>query len=137
MTIGGGAISVVIDANGQLGTISSSRRFKTDIRDMGDVSERLMRLRPVTFRYKQAFTGGATPTQYGLIAEEVAEVFPDLVVRDNHGEAQTVQYYKVDAMLLNEVQNQHRQLEWQEAQIEAQQRQIARLLKRLENLEDR
>lgn len=103
---------------------------------MGDVNERLMRLRPVTFRYKQAFTGGSMPIQYGLIAEEVAEVFPDLVVRDHNGDVQTVQYYKVDAMLLNEVQNQHRQLEWQEAQIEAQQRQIDRLLERLENLED-
>jgi hypothetical protein len=129
-TTGGAAVSVVIDADGQLGTISSSRRFKTDIRDMGDVSDRLMQLRPVSFRYKQAFAGGTMPTQYGLIAEEVAEVFPDLVVRDANGEAQTVQYYKVDAMLLNEVQKQHRQ-------IEAQRMEIERLVDRLENLEER
>ena len=133
----GAAVSVVIDADGQLGTISSSRRFKTDIRDMGCVSDRLMRLRPVSFHYKQAFAGGAMPIQYGLIAEEVAEVFPDLVVRYATGEPQTVQYHKVDAMLLNEVQHQHRRLEWQAAQIEGQQRQIERLLERFENLEDR
>lgn len=62
-----------------LGTISSSRRFKKDIQDMGNASANLMRLRPVTYRYKQSFDDGSEPIQYGLIAEELAEVYPDLV----------------------------------------------------------
>ena len=70
------AVPVVIDSNGQLGTVSSSIRFKEDIHDMADASRRLLQLRPVTFRYTQAYSDGAKPIQYGLIAEEVAEVFP-------------------------------------------------------------
>jgi hypothetical protein len=71
--------AVVVDANGQLGTMSSSRRFKDDIQDMGDASSDLMKLRPVTFRYKQAQEDGSHPLQYGLVAEEVADVNPGLV----------------------------------------------------------
>ena len=74
-----GAVPVVIDANGQLGTTSSSRRYKEDIQDMGDASSGLLRLRPVRFRYKQAYRDGSKPVDYGLIAEEVAQVYPDLV----------------------------------------------------------
>jgi hypothetical protein len=70
---------VVIDSNGQFGTLSSSRRFKGDMEDMGASSHNLMRLRPVTFRYKQPFVDGFKPIQYGLIAEEVAQVYLDLV----------------------------------------------------------
>ena len=70
------AVPVVIDSNGQLGTVSSSRRFKEDIHDMGDASDPLLRLRPVTFRYKKPFADGQKPIQYGLIAEEVADVLP-------------------------------------------------------------
>ena len=77
---------------------------------MGGASAGLLELRPVTFRYTQAFTDGATPTQYGLIAEEVAEIYPDVVVYNDAGQAETVQYRKVNAMLLNEVQRQHRQI---------------------------
>ena len=105
------AVDVVIDGSGQLGTVSSSRRYKKDIQDMGRASAGLLDLRPVTFRYTQAFTDGATPTQYGLIAEEVAEIYPDVVVYNDAGQAETVQYRKVNAMLLNEVQRQHRQIE--------------------------
>ncbi len=72
---------LVNTSTGQLGVASSSRRFKEDIHDMSDASDGLMRLRPVTFRYKQPFDDGAKPIQYGLIAEEVAEVYPDLVAR--------------------------------------------------------
>src|SRR5262249_11821532 len=71
------AVDVVIDSNGQLGTINSSRRFKDDIQDMGTASSGLLRLRPVTFRYKKAYSDGSKPLDYGLIAEEVAAVFPD------------------------------------------------------------
>ena len=122
------AVAVVIDGNGQLGTVNSSRRFKEDIRDMGDMSSGLMRLRPVTYRYIQAYADGSKPIDYGLIAEEVAEVYPDLVVKTADGQVETVQYQKVNAMLLNEVQKQHRQ-------IEAQQREIEALLGRLAAIE--
>jgi len=71
---------------------------------MGDASDGLLRLRPVTFHYKKPYADGSKPIQYGLIAEEVAEVYPGLVVRGKDGQVETVQYYKLDAMLLNEVQ---------------------------------
>ncbi|MCC7240964.1 MAG: tail fiber domain-containing protein [Acidobacteria bacterium] len=108
-----GAIAVLIDSNGQLGTVSSSRRTKEDIRDMGDASAGLFRLRPVAFRYIQPYADGSKPLDYGLIAEEVAEVYPDLVVRDQAGEAETVQYHKLVPMLLNELQRQQREIERQ------------------------
>jgi hypothetical protein len=98
------AIKVLIDSAGQLGTVNSSRRVKDEIRDMGDASAGLLRLRPVTFRYTQ--TQAEARREYGLIAEEVAEVYPDLVVRSASGEVETVQYHKLVPMLLNEL---HRQ----------------------------
>jgi hypothetical protein len=98
------AIPVLIDSAGQLGTISSSRRFKEDIQDMGDASSGLMHLRPVTFRYQKPFADGSKPAQYGLIAEEVAEVYPDLVAHSADGQIETVKYQILDSMLLNEVQ---------------------------------
>jgi hypothetical protein len=101
---------VVIDSNGQLGTVSSSRRFKEDIQDMGDASSGLLRLRPVTFRYTRAFDDGLKPVQYGLIAEEVAEVYPDLVAHSADGQIETVKYQVLDSMLLNEVQKQAEQI---------------------------
>ena len=104
------AVAVLIDSAGQLGTASSSRRYKNDVRDMGDLRAGLQRLRPVTFRYKQAQAGGQR-LEYGLIAEEVAEVYPGLVVYNEEGQPETVQYRKVNAMLLNEVQKQHRQIQ--------------------------
>ena len=85
------AIPVVIDSNGQLGTVSSSRRFKEDIHDMDTVSSGLMRLRPVTFRYQKPFADGSKPIQYGLIAEEVADaIYPDLVAHSADGQIETV-----------------------------------------------
>ncbi len=104
------AVPVMIDSNGQLGTVSSSRRFKTDVQDMGDASRGLMRLRPVTFRYKKPFADGSTPVQYGLIAEEVAEVYPDLVARSADGQIETVKYQVLDSMLLNELQRQQSEI---------------------------
>ncbi len=98
------AVDVVIDSAGQLGTVSSSRRYKEDIHDMAGASDGLLRLRPVTFRYKKPYADGSKPVQYGLIAEEVAEVFPDLVARNKDGQVETVQYWKLSAMLLNEIQ---------------------------------
>jgi len=104
-------VLVGIDSNGQLDTSTSSRRYKKDIQDMGRASAGLLDLRPVTFRYTQAFADGATPTQYGLIAEEVAAIYPGVVVYNDAGLPETVQYRKVNAMLLDEVQRQHRQIE--------------------------
>jgi hypothetical protein len=120
------AITVYIDSNGQLGTASSSRRVKTDIRAMGDTTGTLMALRPVQFHYKAH--GPQSPLQYGLVAEEVAEVAPDLTARDQNGEIETVFYDKVNAMLLNEVQKQHRL-------IESQRQMLNELRQRLDQLE--
>jgi hypothetical protein len=105
------AIEVVIDSNGQLGTVSSSRRFKTDIHDMGEASRGLLRLRPVTFRYRKPFADGSQPVQYGLIAEEVAEVYPDLVAYGNDGQPESVKYQVLDSLLLNEVQRQQTEIQ--------------------------
>ena len=101
----GSAIPVLIDGNGQLGTISSSRRFKKEIKAMDQTSEAILALKPVTFHYKSDTK--STP-QFGLIAEEVADVNPDLVVRDAKGEIYTVRYDAVNAMLLNEFLKEHR-----------------------------
>jgi len=102
------AIPVKIDAMGQLGTASSSRRLKNEIKPMDSASESILALKPVTFHYKSDKTG--TP-QFGLIAEEVAEVNPDLVVRDDKGEIYTVRYDQVNAMLLNEFLKEHRKVQ--------------------------
>ena len=110
VNVGSGTL-VFINSNGQLGTINSSIRYKEDVHDMADRSAGLMQLRPVIFRYKQPGPDGTKPIEYGLIAEEVAEVYPDLIVRNHDGEIQTVQYQKLTPMLLNEVQKQQRQIE--------------------------
>ena len=113
------AIPVVIDSAGQLGTISSSRRLKEDIRDMADASRRVLDLRPVTFRYTQAYGDGSKPIHYGLVAEEVAEVFPELAVRNATGEVETVHYETLNVLLLNELQKQERRIAAQELRIHA------------------
>jgi hypothetical protein len=96
------AIPVVIDSSGQLGTVSSSRRVKRDVRQMHDTKSTIMSLRPVEFRY--IAHGPDSSLQYGLIAEEVSEMAPDLVACNKDGEVETVYYDKVNAMLLNHVQ---------------------------------
>ena len=106
-TVNNDAVQVMIDSSGNLGTISSSRRYKEDIQDMGDASSGLLRLRPVTFRYKKPFADGSKPVQYGLIAEEVAEVYPDMVMRGPDGQIETVKYQLLNSMLLNELQKQN------------------------------
>jgi hypothetical protein len=105
---------VMIDSAGQLGTTSSSRRFKKEIQPMDKASESLLALKPVTFHYKSDNT--STP-QFGLIAEEVADINPNLVVRDEKGEIYTVRYDAVNAMLLNEFLKEHRKNEEQQKQI--------------------
>ena len=110
------AVPVLIDSDGQLGTASSSRRFKKEIKPMDKASEALLALKPVMFRYKS--DAGGTP-QFGLIAEEVADVNPDLVVRDGNGVIYTVRYDAVNAMLLNEFLKEHKKVEKLEATLEA------------------
>jgi hypothetical protein len=102
------AIPVVIASNGQLGTQSSSRRFKKEIRPMDKASEAILALKPVTFHYK---TDNTNRPEFGLLAEDVAEANPDLVVRDENGEIYTVRYDAVNAMLLNEFLKEHQKVE--------------------------
>ena len=111
------AVTVVIDSNGQLGTVSSSMRYKEDVSEMGSASGRLMDLNPVTFRYKDTYENGVTPLQYGLSAEEVAEVFPDLVVYNDDGRPETVKYRLLSSLLLNELQKQQSEVSGQVAEI--------------------
>ena len=125
------AIPVVIDSAGQLGTMSSSYRFKKDISTMEKSSEAILSLRPVTFHYK---SGHQSTPQFGLIAEEVAKVNPDLVVRDKKGEIYTVRYDAVNAMLLNEFLKEHRKNEEQQSKIEQQEAKIVRQQKQIEVL---
>lgn len=98
------AIAVMIDSQGQLGTVSSSRRTKQDIEDLGDVGLRLQQLRPVRFRYIKPFADGSQPLQYGLIAEEVEQVLPELVAYGADGLPETVQYHVLPSLLVAEVQ---------------------------------
>ncbi len=119
------AIPVVVDTAGQLGTVSSSRRFKDDIADMGKASETLMKLRPVTFHYKSDENPGGRTLQYGLIAEEVAEVAPGLAAHSANGKIDTVYYQFLAPMLLNEYQKQQRTIEAQAAQTETGDRRAA------------
>jgi hypothetical protein len=110
------ASSMAIDASGKLGTMLSSRRFKHDIKPMDKASEAILALKPVTFHYKSDAKN--TPC-FGLIAEEVAEVNPDLVVRNKDGDIYTVRYDQVNAMLLNEFLKARRQIDAQQKQIDA------------------
>jgi hypothetical protein len=127
-------INVFIDANGQLGTTSSSRRYKTDIETMAEVSKILERLRPVTFRYKQAQDGGAHPLQYGLIAEEVADVFPDLAVFKDE-QPETVKYHLLPSFLLAGYQAQQKTIEKQADELRQQKAINTSLEERLRRLE--
>lgn len=102
-------IPLLIDSNGQLGTISSSLTTKKDVADLGAVSRAILNLRPVQFRYRQAFADGTTPLQYGLIAEEVNQVMPELVAHGKDGRIETVKYHVLPTLLLAEVQRLERE----------------------------
>jgi hypothetical protein len=134
-TVSGTTLPVIVSDGGQLGTVPSSRRFKKGIKPMDSASEAILRLKPVTFLYKTDKTN--TP-QFGLIADEVAEVNPDLAVRDNKGEIYTVRYDAVNAMLLNEFLKEHKKVQEQGATIAQQRRDfemaIAKQQKQIETL---
>ncbi len=135
-------VPVYVNSDGQLGTLTSSLRFKEQVRDMGDSTDALMKLRPVTFFYTPEYGNGERTLQYGLIAEEVAKVYPELVAYDKGGQPYTVRYQYLSTMLLNEVQKQYRRAEaaakvitTQEQKIDSQQKQIEDLQQRLSRLE--
>jgi hypothetical protein len=111
-------VAVIVDADGHLGTTTSSARFKEAIKPMDTASEAIHALKPVTFRYKQELDPAGIP-QFGLVAEEVEKVNPDLVTRDEQGKPYTVRYEAVNAMLLNEFLKARRQIDAQQKQIEA------------------
>ena len=124
-TFSADGLTVLIDSNGQLGTAQSSATVKRDIIDVGEQSSALMKLRPVSFFYRNDTVG---IRQYGLIAEEVAEVMPELVQFSPSGQAETVRYHFLPPLLLDQVQKQERKIEEQQKTIEA-------LMQRLEALE--
>src|SRR5437588_1565479 len=109
-------VAVRIDSAGHLGTLTSSARFKEAMKPMDKASEAILALKPVTFRYKEELDPDKT-TQFGLVAEEVEKVNPDLVVRGEDGKVMTVRYEAVNAMLLNEFLKEHRKVEEQQATI--------------------
>jgi hypothetical protein len=120
--------AVFVNSDGKLGTMASSRRFKEQIKPMDKASEAILALKPVTFRYKQEIDSTRTP-QFGLVAEDVAKVHPDLVVRDEKGEIYSVRYEAVNVMLLNEFLQAHHKVEAQQSRIEQQEATIAQLKK--------
>ena len=130
-TANNNAIPVLVDSAGQLGTLSSSLRYKTDIKPMDKASESILALKPVSFRYK---VHNDTTPQYGLIAEQVAEVDPNLVVRDKNGEIYTVRYDAVNAMLLNEFLKEHQALVEETHKVEQQGAMIARQQEQIDAL---
>jgi hypothetical protein len=107
---------VYVNSNNKLGTLTSSCRFKDDIKPMERLSEALFALKPVTFHYKREIDPAGT-SQLGLVAEDVEKVNPDLVVRDKHGKAYSVRYDQVNAMLLNEFLKEHRKVEKQQTTV--------------------
>ena len=109
-------LAVLVDSTGHLGTKSSSERFKDAIKPMDKASEAILALKPVTFHYKKELDPESIP-QFGLVAEEVAKVNPDLVARDDQGKVYTVRYDAVNAMLLNEFLKEHREVQEQKATI--------------------
>jgi len=108
--------AVYVNSNHRLGTLTSSSRFKDDIKPMERVSEALFALKPVTFHYKKEIDP-AGMQQFGLVAEQVEKVNPDLVVRDQEGKPYSVRYEQVNAMLLNEFLKEHRTVQEQKATI--------------------
>ena len=126
-------VAVIVDTDGHLGTTTSSARFKEAIKPMNKASEAVLALNPVTFRYKKELDPTGT-TQFGLVAEEVEKVSPDLVARDEQGKPYTVRYEAVNAMLLNEFLKAHRKIQELEANNAQQQRNFAEQQKQIEAL---
>ena len=124
---------VLINSNNKLGTMTSSKRFKEEIKPMDKASNALFALNPVTFRYRKEIDPAGT-TQLGLVAEDVEKVDPNLIVRDKEGKAYSVRYDQVNAMLLNEFLKEHRKVDAQKCKIDQQDAKIARLEQQVEAL---
>jgi hypothetical protein len=127
---------VVITSNGQLGIPGSSARFKTDIEDINNSSDALLALRPVKFYYRASDGQAAGALQYGLIAEDVEKIYPELVLHDAEQKPFAVAYQELPALLLNELQKQRRTIDRQNAQIAEQEQQLQKLAERLAKLEN-
>jgi hypothetical protein len=127
-------VTVLIGPDGQLGTLNSSARYKDEIEPMGGSSEVILALQPVRFRYKPELDPAGIP-QFGLVAEQVEETAPELVARDASGNAYSVRYEAVNAMLLNEFQKEHRNAQARGAVIQTQQKRILQLEAALKNLQ--
>jgi hypothetical protein len=132
-TVGNGGSTCYVDNAGKLGVFLSARRYKENIQRMGDASSALYSLKPVSFRYKPEFDKSGT-WHFGLIAEEVAEVAPNLVTHDAKGQLSTVRYEAVNAMLLNEFLKEHRKVEEQNCKLQEQGVTIARLEQQIDAL---
>src|SRR4030095_8687350 len=128
-----GGVAVYVNANGKLGTTVSSARFKEAIKPMDKASEAIHALKPVTFRYKHELDPDGIP-QFGLVAEEVEKVNPDLVARDDRGKVYTVRYEAVNAMLLNEFLKEHRKGQEQAATISQLKAELAQQQKEIKAL---
>jgi len=126
-------VTVIVDTKGHLGTVQSSARFKDEIKPMDKASEAILALKPVTFRYKKELDPEGIP-QFGLVAEQVEKVNPDLVARDENGQVYTVRYEAVNAMLLNEFLKEHRKVEQLESKAQKQDATIAHQQKEIEAL---
>ena len=126
-----GGTTVFVAGDGQLGTVVSSARFKDEIRPMDKTSEVLFGLKPVAFRYKKEIDPERIP-QFGLVAEEVEKVNPDLIVRDKEGRPYTVRYDQVNAMLLNEFLKEHKAFVEEQREVREQRAMIAQQQKQIE-----
>ena len=130
-----GGIAVFVNSNGRLGTTTSSRRFKDEIKPMDKTSEELFGLKPVSFRYKKEVDAeGDGKSQFGLVAEDVEKVNPDLIVRDKGGKPYSVRYDQINAMLLNEFLKEHQKVEKQSRKIHDQDSTITQLKKEMETV---
>jgi len=129
-TVASGA-TVLVASNGHLGTVTSSKRFKDEIKPMDEASEALYSLKPVTFRYKKEIDPAGTQ-QFGLVAEDVEKVNSDLVVRDEHGNVNSVRYEQINAMLLNEFLKEHKRVQELNATVAKQETTIAQQRKDFE-----
>jgi hypothetical protein len=134
-TVTSAAAVLINTSTGQLGTVNSSRRYKEDIQPMLDMTAMLQQLHPVTFRYKQPYVEGDKPLEYGLIAEEVAEVMPDLVVFNEKGQPETVKYHLLPSFLLAGWQDQQKTIAGLKERDRKQSEKIEALEARLHSLE--
>src|SRR5262249_51877584 len=129
----GGTQPVGVNAQGQLGVRSSSARFKEAIKPMGEQSAAILSLRPVSFRYKKELDPSGD-AQFGLVAEDVAKVASELVVRDEQGKPLSVRYEEVNAMLLNEFLKEHRKVEKLEATVAQQRKDFEALIAQVQEM---